>query len=196
MFECISNDEFDIDNYYSCIGKNITKNSTDIDSSILNYIISSSNNPYNYTGVINPSSTIIQYSKNPNVSSSCEYCEVHYRSGESAYFSSMISNDNFPSNCFNKDASKYTKDISSLSCVNFDQYVAAQRSLNKKLKLNYEYGESSEKFCDARINVVKNYVCEEMKKFIFNKNNVFELVCVDTRTGRTKSKILPLSQIL
>ena len=107
----------------------------------------------------------------------------------------MISNDHFPSNCFNKDASKYTKDISSLSCVNFDQYVAAQRSLNKKLK--YEYGESDETFfCDDRINVVKNYVCEEMKKFIFNKNNVFELVCVDTRTGRTKSKILPLSQIL
>ena len=196
MFECISNDEFDIDNDYVCIGKNITKNSTDINSTILNYIILSSKNHYNYTGVINPSSTIIQYSKNPNVSSSCEYCEVHYRSGESAYFSSMISNDHFPSNCFNKDASKYTKDISSLSCVNFDQYVAAQRSLNKKLKLNYEYGESSEKFCDARINVVKNYVCEEMKKFIFNKNNVFELVCVDTRTGRTKSKILPLSQIL
>ena len=69
------------------------------------------------------------------------------------------------------------------------------QSLHHK-NLKYEYGESSETLCNDRINVVKNYVCEEMKKFIFNKNNVFELVCVDTRTGRTKSKILPLSQIL
>jgi hypothetical protein len=108
----------------------------------------------------------------------------------------MISNDHFPSNCFNQAVQKYTKDISSLSCINFDQYVAAQRSLNKKLNLNYEYGDSSETFCDNRINVVKNYVCEEMNKFIFNENNVFELVCVDTRTGRAKSKILQLNQIL
>ena len=108
----------------------------------------------------------------------------------------MISNDHFPSNCFNPTAQQYTKNISSLSCINFDQYVAAQRSLNKNLNLNYEYDESSETFCDNRINVVKDYVCEEMNKFIFNENNVFELVCVDTRTGRTKSKILPLNQIL
>ena len=35
-----------------------------------------------------------------------------------------------------------------------------------------------------------------MKKFIFGENNVFELVSIDRRTGRTKSKILSLNQIL
>ena len=185
----------DYDDYY-CIGKNIAKNITSTNNTILNYIISASKNCYNSIDINNPSSTIIQYSKNPNVNSPCEYCEVYYRSGESAYFSSMISNDHFPSNCFDSSVQQYTKNVSSLSCINFDQYVAAQRSLNKNLNLNYEYGESSETFCDNRINVVKNYVCEEMNKFIFNENNVFELVCVDTRTGRAKSKILQLNQIL
>lgn len=193
MFEYSFNRLSDIYNDYFCIVKNITKTE---DSSILDKIIAASKNYYNYPYSSNSSSTIIQYSKNPNVSSSCGYCEVHYRSGESAYFSSMISNDHFPSNCFNQAVQKYTKDISSLSCINFDQYVAAQRSLNKNLNLNDEYSESSETFCDNRINVVKNYVCEEMNKFIFNENNVFELVCVDTRTGRAKSKILQLNQIL
>jgi len=179
---------------YYCIGKNITSiNSND---TILYDIISVSNHCYSYTSIGNPSSSIIQYSKNPNVNSSCGYCEVHYRSGESAYFSSMISNDYFPSYCFNETVGSYTKSISSLSPIVFDQYVAAQRSLNKKLNLNDEYGDSSETFCNNRINVVKNYVCDEMNKFIFNENNVFELVCVDTRTGRTKSKILSLNQIL
>jgi hypothetical protein len=185
----------DYDDYY-CIGKNIAKNITSTNNTILNYIISASKNCYNSIDINNPSSTIIQCSKNPNVNSSCDYCEVYYRSGESAYFSSMISNDHFPSNCFDPAVQQYTKNVSSLSCINFDQYVAAQRSLNKNLNLNYEYGESSETFCDNRINVVKNYVCEEMNKFIFNENNVFELVCVDTRTGRAKSKILQLNQIL
>ena len=121
---------------------------------------------------------------------------MNYRSGESAYFSGMIYNDLFPSNCFSQDSSSYTRNISSLSCVNFNQYVAAQRSLNKNINLNEEYGDNSETLCDNRINVVKNYVCEEMKKFIFGENNVFELVSIDRRTGRTKSKILSLNQIL
>jgi len=194
MFEYSFNGIWNIYNDYFCIGKNITK--TEDNSKILNKIIAASKNYYNYPDSFNSSSTIIQYSKNPNVSSSCGYCEVRYRSGESAYFSSMISNDHFPSNCFNPSVQKYTKNISSLSCINFDQYVAAQRSLNKKLNLNDEYGDSSETFCNNRINVVKDYVCEEMNKFIFNENNVFELVCVDTITGRAKSKILPLSKIL
>jgi len=196
MFERKSN-KFGFYDDYCCIGQNITKIDS-IKANILNKISLASWNRYSSTDIINPNSTIIQYSKNPNVSSSCGYCEVHYRSGESAYFSSMISNDHFPSNCFNTDASIYTKEISSLSCVNFEQYVAAQRSLNKELDLDYEYNESDKTFsnCNNRINVVKNYVCEEMNKFIFNENNVFELVCVDTRTGRTKSKILSLNQIL
>ena len=195
-FEYSFNGFDDIYHYY-CIGKNISKNySVDVDRLLLNEIINDSHSIYGYEHSNNKSSLIIQCSKNPNVSSSCRYCEVHYRSGESAYFSSMISNDHFPSNCFNQAVKQYTKNISSLSCVTFDQYVAAQRSLNKKLNLNYEYGDSSETFCDNRINVVKNYVCEEMNKFIFNENNVFELVCVDTRTGRAKSKLLSLDQIL
>lgn len=195
-FEYSFNGFDDIYHYY-CIGKNISKNySVDVDRLLLNEIINDSHSIYGYEHSNNKSSLIIQCSKNPNVSSSCRYCEVHYRSGESAYFSSMISNDHFPSNCFNQAVKQYTKNISSLSCVTFDQYVAAQRSLNKKLNLNYEYGDSSETFCNNRINVVKNYVCEEMNKFIFNENNVFELVCVDTRTGRAKSKLLSLNQIL
>ena len=179
---------------FSCIGKNITK--TGANSEILNKIIVASKNYYNYPYSVDPNSEIIQYSKNPVINSSCGYCEVRYRSGESAYFSGMISDAHFPSSCFDSSAQQYTRDISSLSCIKFDQYVAAQRSLNKKLNLDHEYGEKSEFFCNNRISIVKNYVCEEMNKFIFNENNEFELVCVDTRTGRAKSKIFPLNQIL
>ena len=197
MFKYSYTNYLNIDNNYDCIGKNITKKDIiSVNSKILNEIILASKRNYNTLYMSNASSRIIQYSKNPNINSSCKYCEVRYRSGESAYFSSMISDNHFPSNCFDPSALQQTKKIASLSCNTFDQYVASQRSLNKKLDLNYEYGESSETFCDNRIDVVKNYVCEEMNKFIFNENNVFELVCVDTRTGRTKSKILPLNQIL
>ncbi len=198
MFKYSFNNYLNIDNNYYCIGKNITKKSSNspVDSSILNEIISASKRNYNAPDSSSASSTIIQYSKNPNINSSCKYCEVRYRSGESAYFSSMISDNHFPSNCFDPSALQQTKNIASLSCNTFDQYVASQRSLNKNLRLDYEYGDSSETFCNKRINIVKNYVCEEMNRFIFNENNVFELVCVDTRTGRTKSKILPLNQIL
>ena len=77
----------------------------------------------------------------------------------------------------------------------FGTWGPAQRSLNKKLDLNYEYGEQSETFCDNRINVVKNYVCEEMNKFIFNEDNVFELICIDKKSGRTRSKIYTLNQL-
>lgn len=179
---------------FSCIGKKI--NHSEANSEILNKIIVASKNYYNYPYSVDPSSEIIQYSKNPVINSSCGYCEVRYRSGESAYFSGMISDAHFPSSCFDSIAQQYTRDISSLSCIKFDQYVAAQRSLNKKLNLDHEYDEKSEDFCNNRISIVKNYVCEEMNKFIFNENNVFELVCVDTRTGRAKSKIFPLNQIL
>lgn len=183
----LSTDGYD----YYCVGKNINgQNDT-----ILKRILFASINDYG-TDDLNSSSTLIQYSKNPNIKSSNGYCEMNYRSGESAYFSGMIYNDLFPSNCFSQDSSSYTRNISSLSCVNFNQYVAAQRSLNKNINLNEEYGDKSETLCDNRINVVKNYVCEEMKKFIFGENNVFELVSIDRRTGRTKSKILSLNQIL
>ena len=197
MFKYSYTNYLNIDNNYYCIGTNITKKDIiSVNSKILNEIILASKRNYNTLYMSNASSRIIQYSKNPNINSSCKYCEVRYRSGESAYFSSMISDNHFPSNYFDPSALQQTKKIASLSCNTFDQYVAAQRSLNKKLDLNYEYNESSETFCNKRIDVVKNYVCEEMNKFIFNENNVFELVCVDTRTGRTKSKILPLNQIL
>ena len=200
MFKYSFNNYLNIDNNYYCIGTNITKKDIiSVNSKILNEIILASKRNYNtlYTLYMsNASSRIIQYSKNPNINSSCKYCEVRYRSGESAYFSSMISDNHFPSNCFDPSALQQTKKIASLSCNTFDQYVASQRSLNKNLRLDYEYGDSSETFCNNRINVVKNYVCEEMNKFIFNENNVFELVCVDTRTGRSKSKILQLNQIL
>ena len=197
MFKYSSNNYLNIDNNYYCIGTNITKKDIiSVNSKILNEIILASKRNYNTLYISSASSRIIQYSKNTNINSPCKSYEVRYRSGESAYFSSMISDDHFPTNCFNPYAPQQTKHIASLSCNTFDEYVASQRSLNKKLDLNYEYGEQSETFCDNRINVVKNYVCEEMNKFIFNENNVFELVCVDTRTGRTKSKILPLNQIL
>lgn len=198
MFKYSVNNYLNIDDNYYCIGTNIAtkKDIISVDSKILNEIILASKRTYNSPYISIASSTIIQYSKNPNINSSCKYCEVRYRSGESAYFSSMISDDHFPANCFNPYVLQRTKNIASLSCNTFDQYVASQRSLNKNLRLDYEYGDSSETFCNNRINVVKNYVCEEMNKFIFNENNVFELVCVDTRTGRTKSKILPLNQIL
>lgn len=197
MFKYSYTNYLNIDNNYYCIGTNITKKDIiSVNSKILNEIILASKRNYNTFYMSNGSSRIIQYSKNPNINSSCKYCEVRYRSGESAYFSSMISDNHFPSNCFDPSALQQTKKIASLSCNTFDQYVASQRSLNKNLRLDYEYGDSSETFCNNRINVVKNYVCEEMNKFIFNENNVFELVCVDTRTGRSKSKILQLNQIL
>ena len=177
-------------NNYICVGKNITQ--TSLNSDIIDEIINVSNTYY--ASSFNSASSIIQYSKNPNVTSEYGECEVHFRSGESAYFSGMIYSDHFPSNCFNTNVGSYTKNISSLARVTFDQYIAAQRSLNHNL-IN-ETGETDPTFCTNRINIVKNYVCEEMDKFIFNDNNVFELICIDNRTGRTRSKIFPLTQLL
>ena len=42
---------------------------------------------------------------------------------------------------------------------------------------------------------VMDYVCSEMNKFILNEDNVFELICIDKKSGRTRSKIYTLNQL-
>jgi hypothetical protein len=135
------------------------------------------------------SSDVIQYSKDPVVSDT--YCRVNFRSGESAYFSGMLSNTGFPSEDF-ETGNPYTKMLGSLSTNSFDQYVAAQRSLNPKVN---EVRDSNDTYAAKRRKYVMDYVCSEMNKFILNEDNVFELICIDKKSGRTRSKIYTLNQL-
>lgn len=172
---------------YSCIGGNIKQN---IDASIFEAIQDCCNSPYiGYTQL--QSSTMIHYSGHS------EDQTIQYRSGESAYFSGMVSDKKFNSDCFVSNASSYTKNISSLYDVTYDQYVATQRSLNEKLDLDSEYGDgNTQTYVNKRINTVMEYVYSKMYDFIFNTDNVFELICVDNRTGYTKIKVLSLEDII
>lgn len=178
---------FDYGTSYSIKGQNIISDRHD--SSIFKSIINKSESSY-----VTSFNDLLQYSKNPIVPSGETYCQVNFRSGESAYFSGMILNKKFTSDCFNT-SSAYTKSIGSLANNTFDMYVAAQRSLN--IHIN-EVGDTSPQntFISNRIHSVRDYVCDEMYNFIFNSNNVFELICIDNRTGRTKTKIYSLDQIL
>ena len=82
--------------------------------------------------------------------------------------------------------------LGSLSTNSFDQYVAAQRSLNPKVN---EVQDSNDTYATKRRKYVMDYVCSEMNKFILNEDNVFELICIDKKSGRTRSKIYTLNQL-
>lgn len=139
---------------------------------------------------------IIQYSKNPNIESTDGYCSVNYRSGESAYFSGMVLNTTFPRNCFRSDMGDgHVLGFSSMANHTFDQYVGAQRSLNP-VNGDAKDPVGDDTYVNRRKNLVKEYVCSKMDQFIFNDSNTFELICIDNKTGRTKSKVYSLNQIL
>ena len=150
---------------------------------ILESVLNEQARPYIY------SSDVIQYSKDPFMSDTS--CRVNFRSGESAYFSGMLPNTRFPSEDF-ETGNPYTKLLGSLSSNSFDQYVAAQRSLNPKIN---EVQDSNDTYATKRRKYVMDYVCSEMNKFIFNEDNVFELICIDKKSGRTRSKIYTLNQL-
>ena len=175
-------------NKYIINGQTIIKQNRnkDILESVLNYQAG----PYIH------SSDNIQYSKDPftsgGLSPSSTYCRVNFRSGESAYFSGMLPNTRFPSDNF-ETGNFYTKLLGSLSDNSFDQYVAAQRSLNPKI--NEVQEDSNDEYSAKRRKYVMNYVCTEMSKFIFNEDNVFELICINKKSGLTKSKIYTLNQL-
>jgi hypothetical protein len=106
----------------------------------------------------------------------------------------MVLNTEFPKNCF------YTLDghvlgFSSMANHTFDQYVGSQRSLNQA-NGDAKDPVGDDTYINRRKNLVKEYVCSKMDQFIFNDSNTFELVCIDNRTGRTKSKVYTLNQIL
>lgn len=168
-------------NKYIINGQTIIKPNRN--KAILESVLNKQTNTYVY------SSDVIQYSKDPVVSDT--YCRVNFRSGESAYFSGMLSNTMFPSEDF-ETGNPYTKMLGSLSTNSFDQYVAAQRSLNPKVN---EVRDSNDTYAAKRRKYVMDYVCSEMNKFIFNEDNVFELICIDKKSGRTRSKIYALNQL-
>ena len=160
------------------------------DDALLSNILSKSSLIYNRF------CDIIQYSKNPNIESADGYCSVNYRSGESAYFSGMVLNTTFPRNCFRSDMGDgHVLGFSSMANHTFDQYVGAQRSLNP-VNGDAKDPVGDDTYVNRRKNLVKEYVCSKMDQFIFNDSNTFELVCIDNRTGRTKSKVYSLNQIL
>ena len=168
---------------YIINGQNIIGNSQN--QTLLDQVLYKQENPYT------SSSDVIQYSKNPVESGT--YCRVNFRSGESAYFSGMLPDTIFSTTCFKNTASEYTKSIGSLSSDTFDQYIAAQRSLNYNIN---ELEETVRTYVFRRETTCQNYVCSEINKFIFNEDNVFELVCIDKQSGRTRSKIYTLNQLM
>lgn len=153
--------------------------------SFLSYCIKNARNTYKHYGISSAGCDFIQNSKRKSSNLPSD-CIVNFRSGESAYFSGMLLDGRFPSGSFRNNDSSINKNIASMSSNTFDNYVAAQRSLNSKCT---EYHDDGNTYFLTRRNSVLNYVCTQMRNFIFNSENTFELVCVDTRTGRTKSQI-------
>ena len=178
----------DTDHEYRINGQTMKDNYDDL---ILQNILNKESNAYyHYGDLIQGSSELIQYSKDSSISG--EYCRINFRSGESAYFSGMLTNTYFPSDCFYLP-SPYTKTLASLANSTFNQYVAAQRSLNYKNELQQD--EHDDEYAAKRRQYVMEYVCSKMNDFIFNENNVFEVVCINKKSGRTVSKIYNLNQL-
>ena len=119
-------------------------------------------------------SSAIQYSK-IQVDNTENKCMVNFRSGESAYFSGLIGSTSLYK--FNDTS------VGSLANNSYDEYVIAQRSLNG----NDNVGNVSVGANDRAQNVAK-FVADEIKNFIFNDSNTFELIVVNKETGLVSSK--------
>ena len=179
----------DLYNMYGVIDSNIDNTKNTILNKELKDLTGLNALQYMYSDERNSASCdYIQYSKNkssnPNVP-----CVINFRSGESAYFSSMILDQNFPDDAFSTNG-EVNKKIASLADNTYDQYVAAQRSLNYNCD-EYNDGDTEEtrrEYVSKRREYVMDFVCSKLRDFIFNQDNTFELICVNNKTGRTKIK--------
>lgn len=111
----------------------------------------------------------------------------NFRSGDSAYFSGMTTED-FPSNMFASDnswtyISQHQTDTNVSQHSYFYEYVNHINLLHKSFK-----GDDidTQQLRDNRLQYDRNFVVNsEMKPFYFNKDNIYELVCVNKKTGET-----------
>ena len=111
----------------------------------------------------------------------------NFRSGDSAYFSGMCSSYN--KGCFSTQNDLYVKSAKYETTVDvkspYDNFVRNTKLLNEHFKL-YHDNYDDPNYCSLREESTKNYVIPELKNFIFNPQNIYELTCVNRKTGLTK----------
>lgn len=189
-----------------------------VDSSIKDACIfeKMSGNKFPFHQTYEQSSSFLQYSKHRGNEDSSVDCIINFRSGESAYFSGLIYDKKFDSSCLPiigaqpgiidsnqySDEIDYMNNIGSLSGCIFDQYVASQRILNKNHK-EYKYSPffddvsvyDTSTIFNNRIEAVKEYVTSEIKDFLFNDKNSYELIYVNKTSGRTLTQTISLNDL-
>ena len=113
----------------------------------------------------------------------------NFRSGDSAYFSGMYQNEYLPL-CFNPNQQIYNIrrhiDETTVNDTNsYDNFIKHERILNENTRLLHDDSDNSS-YCGARIDLERRHVCDKVKNFLLNPENIYELVCVNKKTGVTK----------
>ena len=117
--------------------------------------------------------------------------EINFRSGESAYFSSMMQYIPFITPDFKPNLDH---NIGAFSNVSIDNYVASQRSLNKNTLKEFNEPENST-MLKRREDKVLECVSDRLTEFIFNENNTYELIIVRKGDGKTLIKSLDFKHL-
>ena len=132
----------------------------------------------------------IQYSQRYNKKYTGEN-EINFRSGESAYFSSMMYYKQFSESSFLPNIQYH---IGPFSDVPIDHYIASQRSLNTNTLAEFNESATSNRL-KLRENLVLTCVSDRLVEFIFNENNTYELIIVRKSDGKTFRKNLDLNNL-
>ena len=117
---------------------------------------------------------------------------ANWRGGDSAYFSGLC--HNYDSSCFDKwkkGNNPGTDDIIQKTNVNaeceYSNYVNHINLLNRNIDGGREPADSSLEYdITYRLDYEKNYIANDfIIPFYLNKNNIYELTCVNKKTGET-----------
>lgn len=150
------------------------------------------------------------YDENVNLSNlSMEYpnqieenpyqCIINFRSGESAYFSGMTPRHYYKGwnniNCFSPEYDG--RFVGSGPNQTYDAYVMMNRCINQYNDTDVDV--STQAFHDhlgRRRWFMNEYIRDQLYRFIFSRNNTFEVVYVEKTSGLTKSIIKPIGHFI
>lgn len=118
----------------------------------------------------------------------------NFRSGDSAYFSGLYK-ENYANNCFYKSTSypsivynaNHTSETSSGELHPYDNFVKHEMLLNPMFHLSGDTQDYTSTYVENRKRNEQAYVCGILYNFILNSENIYELVCVNRKTGLIKT---------
>ncbi len=112
----------------------------------------------------------------------------NFRSGDSAYFSGMYTNM-YPYESFGPvqwQRNCKVADTAVSSTVPYDNFIKHEMILNDKTPLLKDSSTYNMIGYTARLNLEKSYICSRLRSFLLNSENIYELVCVNKKTGAIK----------